>query len=76
MLTDFVSSRSSSTGKGGGGGASDPAREAAKRLGRALRKRSGADADLSSLWGENAASDGGGKRKKNENMATAATAVD
>jgi hypothetical protein len=76
MLTDFVSSRSSSTGKGGGGGASDSAREAAKRLGRALRKRSGADVDLSSLWGENAASDGGGKRKKNENMATAATAVD
>ena len=67
MLTDFVSSRSSSTGKGGGGGTSDPAREAAKRLGRALRKRSGADVDLSSLWGENAAPDGGGKRKKSEN---------
>lgn len=80
MLTDFVSTRSSSssTSSKTGGGVSDPAREAAERLGRALRKRSGADVDISSLWGEDdgtSTTPGGGgsssKRKKTENMVTA-----
>jgi hypothetical protein len=82
MLTDFVSTRSSSssTSSKTGGGVSDPAREAAERLGRALRKRSGADVDISSLWGEDdgtSTTPGGSgicKRKKTETAA--ATAVD
>jgi hypothetical protein len=81
MLTDFVSTRSSSssTTSKAGGGISDPAREAAERLGRALRKRSGADVDISSLWGEDdgtSTTPGGSggsssKRKKTETMVTA-----
>ena len=83
MLTDFVSTRSSSssTSSKTGGGVSDPAREAAERLGRALRKRSGADVDISSLWGEDdgtSTTPGGGgsssKRKKTET--TMVTTVD
>lgn len=72
MLTDFVSTRSSSSttsSKGGGCGVSDPAREAAERLGRALRKRSGADVDISSLWGED--DETSSKRKKTETITTA-----
>lgn len=74
MLTDFVSTRSSSTTSKGCGGVSDPAREAAERLGRALRKRSGADVDISSLWGDeetNTPGVGSSKRKKTETITTA-----
>jgi hypothetical protein len=74
MLTDFVSTRSSSTASKEGGGVSDPAREAAERLGRALRKRSGADVDISSLWGDeetNTPGVGSSKRKKTETITTA-----
>ncbi|KAL3784328.1 hypothetical protein ACHAW5_000219 [Stephanodiscus triporus] len=77
MLSDFVSSRS--TNERGGGRPSDPAREAAERLGRALRKRrtSGgssaeyADVDIASLYEvgvdgktTNKAAGGGGSTKK------------
>ena len=74
MLTDFVSTRSSSTASKEGGGVSDPAREAAERLGRALRKRSGADVDISSLWGDeetNTPGVGSSKRKKTETITAA-----
>jgi hypothetical protein len=79
MLTDFVSTRSSSstTNKTG---VSDPAREAAERLGRALRKRSGADVDISSLWGEDDGTSttpgGSGISKRKKTETAAATAVD
>ena len=57
MLSDFVSSRS--TNERGGGRPSDPAREAAERLGRALRKKRSSgggssaedvDVDIASLY--------------------------
>ncbi len=55
MLSDFVSSRSTAGGRGGA--PPNPAREAAERLGRALRKRTGTDVDLASMW----TTEGGGQ---------------